>query len=520
MAEEVQLSGLALEVLDVLPAHLCVLGAGGEILWVNRAWREFAAENGGLPERTGIGSNYLQACRPAEEGQGAVEPEMLQRETLCIFTGALREVLLGRRARAEVEYPCHSPQEQRWFVVEACAMNGPGPARAVAAHHPITLRRLADMRQREELRLQALGTLASGIAHDFNNLLAVIEGRSRMLAKDLGREHQAAAHVDALRLASERARSLVGKILAFGRGEVGEPRVCDLVPIVHDAVDLFKLGLPAGVRLVTEIEPRPLMTLADATEVTQVVLNLCRNAADALPESQGQITVQLHAARTPVPQVELCVVDDGVGIEDKLRERIFEPFFSTKQRGQGTGLGLAIVHGIVNRLGGQLEVTSRPRQGSRFSIRLPRVAAPEGANPVAPPGAPPPRRAAGVRTPRVLMVDDDEVVGLVVETFLRRTGYAVQRLAAPAAVLDLLRSGFADVDLVLSDQTMPGLSGVELARQIHQLAPSLPVLLMSGYVDDELQAHLKSAGGHSVVRKERLFDDLPVLLNRLLAPAA
>jgi CheY-like chemotaxis protein len=229
---------------------------------------------------------------------------------------------------------------------------------------------------------------------------------------------------------------------------------------------------------------------------------------------------------TPAPQVELAVTDNGVGIEEPLRERIFEPFFSTKPRGQGTGLGLSIVHGIVSRLGGQIEVHSRLNQGSRFEVRLPRAELAPAAGAIedplaaaraaprvhASPGAPVPGR-------HVLLVDDDEVVGLALEAYLQRAGFVPHRHTLPPAALEQLQSGSPLFDLVLTDHSMPGMTGVELARQITRQTPALPMVLMSGYVDDGLQAEALAAGVRAVVRKERIYDDLLPLLDRLLAPA-
>jgi signal transduction histidine kinase len=555
-------ANLAPAILDALPSHVCVLDAQGTVLWVNQAWREFSLGNGGRAEFTCEGSNYLRACGPAEQLADGPALPMPEQEALCGFTGALREVLAGSRRRADVEYPCHSPQEQRWFVVEATTMNGPGAARAVVAHHPITLHRLADMRQREELRLQALGTLASGIAHDFNNLLSVIHGRSRMLAEDLGAANPAAAtHLESVRAAASRATSLVAKILAFGRGEAGELQAQDLVPIVRDAVELFRAGLPAGIVLTVQIEPGPLAAVVDATELTQIVLNLCRNAADALPLAHGEVTVRLRAVPAgpragsaggtagaqgeAAELVELAVADNGVGIDERTRERIFEPFYSTKPRGQGTGLGLAIVHGIVNRLGGHIEVHSRLKQGSRFEVRLPRADAaallPPLQLPPSLPLRPQPQQGAGAgasaasnagaaprpllapgaaaRSKHVLLVDDDEVVGLALEAYLQRAGYVPHRHTGPPGALQELHSGSPPFDLVLTDHAMPGMTGVELAQQIARESPALPTVLMSGYLDDGLQAEAMAAGVRAVLRKERIYDDLLPLLDRLLAPA-
>lgn len=525
-------------VLDALPAHLCVLDAQGAVLWVNRAWREFAHENGGRPELTCEGSNYLTACRPAELKAGPAGEPLPEHELLCSFTAALRDVLEGRRARAEAEYPCHSPTEQRWFVVEATALSGPGAARAVVAHHPITLRRLADMRQREELRLQALGTLASGIAHDFNNLLSVIVGRSRMALEDLGAGHPVAAHIEPARAAAERAIGLVAKILAFSRGEPGPAQEQDLVAIVRDAVDLFRASLPPGVNLVCEFGPSPMLVRVDATEIGQVVLNLCGNAVDALRGGQRNIGVRLsrvaampsRSARSTASAwprhahgvAEIVVEDDGVGIPESLRERIFEPFFSTKPPGQGTGLGLAIVHGIVNRHGGTIEVQSRPQQGSRFGVYLPLASAAAHMPPVAEPGAAraeprAPRPALRV-APRVLLVDDDEVVGLAIEAFLARSGFVIRRVHEAAAALRLLQDG-APYELVLTDSTMPGITGLELATALRDRHPALPVVLMSGYIDDRLHASALAAGVHAVLPKERIYDELLPALREVLAMA-
>jgi signal transduction histidine kinase/CheY-like chemotaxis protein len=515
---------LAQAALDGLPAHICVLDAQGTILSVNRAWREFARQNGGDPQRVAEGSNYLGVCVKAG-------PEVVDAGR---FEQGLRDVLAGRAEQFEYEYPCHSPREERWFVVSASRVQGSEPARAVVAHHSVTARKRAEQQQRDQQKMESLGTLAGGIAHDFNNILSAILGNTAMALDDL-KAHSVAEPVrtqlEQVHRAGLRARELVRQILAFGRSEPHAVAVRPVRPMVEEALALLRATLPAQVRLHTHLLTQPLWLRVGSTDIEQLLINLCTNAWHALQGQPGSVRVGMSRVSQPRgpageaqgpamatgPCLHLWVADTGCGMDAATRARIFEPFFTTKTAGQGTGLGLAVVHGIVARQGGSVVVESAPGQGSCFHIYLPlalgQAPTPEGT----PAGKRVPVRGQGQH---VLLLDDDEVAGITAEALLKRAGYRVTRFTTPKQALQALQRLRHDFDVLVSDYSMPELSGLDMARRVAAMKRPLPVLIISGHITDEMRTVARRLGVKALLHKENAFEELAASVQRVLAQRA
>jgi len=395
-----------------------------------------------------------------------------------------------------------------------------------------TSQRAAAERQRLEAQLrhaqkmEAVGTLAGGIAHDFNNVLAVVLGNAAMVQQDLGPAHPAAPAMELIVQASLRARSLVQQILAFSRPQSEHRQPQLLRPLVEEAIKLLRVTLPAGVQLEAALSDAPLAVVTDATQVQQVVINLCNNAWQAMPGHQGHIVVTLAradvdaaaGAAPPGPgagrYARLSVRDDGAGMSEATRSRIFEPFFTTKPVGRGTGLGLAVVHGIVSGHGGAITVDSAPGAGARFDVYLPLADVLPPARPAGEPGATPAARGQGQR---VMVIDDDEVVSLTVAALLERLGYRVDCQADPKAALAVLAARPAAVDLVVTDFNMPGLSGLDVAAAVLRIRADLPVIITTGHVTDELLAEARGLGVARVMFKEYTLEHLGGIVAELLA---
>jgi CheY-like chemotaxis protein len=290
--------------------------------------------------------------------------------------------------------------------------------------------------------------------------------------------------------------------------------------MVEEVLALVQVGLPAGVTLQAQLQATPLRVMGDATQLHQVVLNLCTNACQALQGAPGRVTVGLQAETgqgAGQGQAHLWVQDTGRGITPADRERLFEPFFTTRAKSGGTGLGLSVVHGIVSAHHGHISVDSSPGQGSTFHVRLPLL------EPTAPPATPTPEAPI---TPavqgqgqgqHVVYVDDDEVMSLMVERLLVRRGWRVTCHLGARAALAALRADPAGCDLVITDFNMPELSGLELARELAALRPGLPVLMISGYISDDLPAQARHAGVRDVIRKQHVLEDLAPAVARALA---
>jgi PAS domain S-box-containing protein len=377
-------------------------------------------------------------------------------------------------------------------------------------------------------RMEALGTLASGIAHDFNNILGAILGHVGLLREQVPARSAARESVEQIGVAGARARDLVHRILAFSRESKREYVRQPLGPLVEESLGLMRATLPASVRLDDRPAGVPLSTTLNPSEVHQVVMNLCTNAWHALGGEPGRIEVALDGvvleearpARVGVlvpghRYAVLTVRDNGSGMTAETLERLFEPFFTTKPRGKGTGLGLHVVQSIVTAHGGAVGVDSTPGAGTDFVVYLPATESRE----VGPAPAPVDVTTPG-RGERVAYVDDDEVVLLMVERLLDRAGYAVTAYSSPQDLLDAVRRGTSCFDLLITDYSMPGMTGLDLAREVRALCPGLPVVVSSGFVSEELRAAADTAGVRHVLHKENSYEELPSLAARALAGMA
>ena len=424
--------------------------------------------------------------------------------------------------------------ELRWFelsVSRKATAAGDVPrfialARDISERRQGEAERLVLERQlREAQKIESLGTLSGGIAHDFNNILPAILGNVALARQDLPPEHPAVASLDQIQRAGLRARTLVQQILAFSRRQPHALVVQPLQPVLHETLALLRATLPAGVRLDTVITEVPTPVAVDATQLQQVLMNLCTNAWHALPDERGRIEVGLAEIDTAEAArlggvglaaggcMHLWVSDDGSGMDAATRERIFDPFFTTKPVGRGTGLGLSVVHGIVRGHFGSISVDSEPGQGSRFHVLLPlSVSAPAG--PDGPADAVVPASAGQGEV--VWYVDDDPVMALMVQRLLQRDGYEVAVFENGAMALAAARAAPGAPALVITDNNMPELSGLELAAQLRGLWPALPVVLSTGYVSDTLHAEAARQGVRALLHKENTLDELPALVRRLV----
>ena len=411
------------------------------------------------------------------------------------------------------------------------------PLRMVGTHTDITdikqaevLQRSLEIQLREAQKLEAIGTLAGGVAHDFNNLLAVILGNLTLAREDVGPDHPAQESLNEVSRASVRAKHLVQQILTFSRRQAQELKHQMLQPLVVETLHSMRTLLPAGVQQVEEFADQALPVLADATQLQQVLMNLCTNAWQAMEASGGVITVGLH--RQIVDEAlsqrlnglaqgdyaRLSVGDNGPGMEAATVQRIFEPFFTTKQPGAGTGLGLAVVHGIVKAHKGAIEVISEQGQGTRFDIYLPIDASQEAAA-VSPKSAEVlvsgQQRAFNGR--HVVYIDDYEAMVFLVGRLLRKYGYRVSTFTSGKAALEWMRSE-ADtvVDLVVTDQNMPGLTGIEVAAEVQRLRPGVRTVLITGHVTEALLAQAAELGVLEVMGKQDSMAELGESIRTLL----
>ncbi len=335
-------------------------------------------------------------------------------------------------------------------------------------------------------KMVAIGTLAGGIAHDFNNILQGILGFSELAMHDLPEDSRARKDIGQVISSAERAAALVKQILTFSRKGARQRQVFQPHLIVKEALEMLRATLPASISIKEHIDKESGSILADPTSIHQIVMNLSTNAYQAMENEKGILTVSLRRKEIDKekiiendvflgPFIELSVQDTGHGMDAETMARLFEPYFTTKEVGKGSGLGLAVVHGIVKTLHGFIEVESEPGKGSTFHVYIPAL---EEDAPVSVtteiqemPGG----------TERILLVDDESMIVTMNTTILERLGYTVTATTSSVEALEKVRTHADDFDLVITDQAMPDLSGVDLAREIMGIKPGLPIILCSGY---------------------------------------
>jgi two-component system cell cycle sensor histidine kinase/response regulator CckA len=389
------------------------------------------------------------------------------------------------------------------------------PRHFVAQIQDITERKRAEEQRKkleEQLRqaqkMEALGTLAGGTAHEFNNILGIIMGYSDLARMELGEGHPVARHLEEVLKASQRAKEVVQQILTFTRQQKDQRELILLHPIVADAVKLIRTTLPETVEIETDIAPGASAILGNPTQIHQVIINLCTNAWHAMKEGAGLIriiqrTVTLdksaaasHAALHPGPYVRLSIEDNGTGMDAPTLARIFEPFFTTKGPGKGTGLGLAVVHGILQAHDGAVVVQSQPGQGTTFHLYFPA----ELAVPVKNLPELPVSMLAGAGQ-HILLVDDEAALAQAAILSLIRLGYRATGVHSAAEALKAFQQQPGAFDLVITDLTMPGMNGMDLANALHEIRPELPIILASGF-GGLRTAHFARGPGRRLVLKK------------------
>ena len=375
---------------------------------------------------------------------------------------------------------------------------------------------------RQAQKLDALGTLAGGIAHDFNNILGAIISYSELSKLENSGNHGLQANLDEVLNASARAVNLVRQILSFSRQQKEEREALQLAPIIKEALSLLRASLPSTIALEQQIEDAVPDVLANPTQVHQIVMNLCTNAAHAMKGTQGGIKVELselqvsesgpklHGELQPGGYVCMTVQDTGHGMDAATAKRIFEPFFTTKGSGEGTGLGLSVVHGIVKEYGGVVTVDSELGRGTTFAIYLPARPALEKPPPVLATEIP---RGDGER---VLFVDDEPVLGAVAQKMMQRLGYRATVFQSSEAALTAFQSDPGAFDALITDLTMPAMTGVELARQVLAVRPGLPVILVSGSSGQLTTTELRKVGIRELLSKPLDYGTLARTLNQML----
>jgi PAS domain S-box-containing protein len=397
----------------------------------------------------------------------------------------------------------------------------------VHAAKDITLQKKMEEELFQSRKLEAIGTLAGGIAHDFNNILMAILGYIELARENISDQEQAVADLDEASKGAQRARELVRQILVFSRKDDYE--IEPLFPhlVIKESLKLLRASLPTSIRIQENIDPECGSVLADPVRIQQIMMNLCTNALHAMEHEEGVLRVSLERKELtadevvgdyivrPGPYIELTVSDTGHGMSQETMEHIFEPFFTTKDVDKGTGMGLAVVHGIVRDFGGMIKVESAPGKGSTFTVYLPLMG--DGPGPKAQEEKGPELFQPG--SGRILCVDDERPIVRLQKSFFERLGYEVAAFTSSLKALEHFRKEPQKWDLLITDQTMPEMTGENLVREILKIRPELPVIICTGYSSQISEEKATALGIKAYVLKPIDMKYFETLVRKVLAEA-
>jgi PAS domain S-box-containing protein len=467
-------------------------------------------------------THMLGYARP-EELVGRSIWEHTAPHELSRFRAAFEAHLRGEAAPTHHEYQAVKKDGTLiWVERLASPMTLNGEPVILVAYLDITERKRLETQLRQAQKMQAIGTLAGGIAHDFNNILTAILGYTELAMQERKQDRVLGHYLQRVLTAGNRAKDLVQQILAFSRQTEVKRTPIQLHLLIREVLGLLRAALPSTIAIRPVIDSHAGSVLADPTQIHQVVLNLCTNAAHAMRETGGVIEILLEAVEVttdrttvaadlePGPYVRLTVRDTGHGMAPEVMERIFEPFFTTKNMGEGTGMGLAVVHGIVTSHGGAITVESTPGQGATFAVYLPRLGDPTTS-------------AVHTEEPlpggseRILFVDDEEALAHLWQTVLEHLGYNVVVCTNSLEALNVFRAAPQSFDLVITDYTMPTMTGEGLAQELRCVRPDIPIILYTGFSDTMTAERAQALEIDALVLKPLRVRDFNLAIRQVLA---
>jgi signal transduction histidine kinase/ActR/RegA family two-component response regulator len=375
---------------------------------------------------------------------------------------------------------------------------------------------------RQAQKMEAIGTLAGGIAHDFNNILTPIFGYTEMVQAAQPEGSKSKEHLTEVLKAANRAKDLVQQILTFSRQSEHERKPIKIDTIVKEAIKLLRSSIPTTVEIKQNIAQECGVVLADPTQIHQIVMNLCTNAYHAMREQGGILAVSLTEVEVgpedyitdlqlaPGAYLRLEVSDTGHGMPPEILEKVFDPYFTTKKQGEGTGMGLAIVHGIVNSQDGKITAYSEPGKGTTFHVYLPclktETVAIEAETSEATPGG----------SERILAVDDEEVIVALQKKMLESLGYKVTTMTSSIDTLKIFQSQPDNYDLLITDMTMPGMTGAELAKKVRAIRPDIPIILYTGFSELINKEKAEAMGVSKYLTKPASIKELAISTREVL----
>ena len=456
--------------------------------------------------------------------------DFLAKESRDAFKERLEKLFKGEAVPDLVEYQIKTkPGTTLWVLLNARYTYENGiPVGATVIIHNIDEQKkqaLEKARLEEALRqahkMEALGTLAGGIAHDFNNILSAIMGYTEIARLGVPADAKVRTHLDKVMVACDRAKEMVRQILAFSRKSEFKKRPVRIAQVVKEAGELLAASLPSTIAIRMDINSESGFVDADHIQIHQIIMNLCTNAAFAMREKGGTLSIHLedvyldendvaaHPETSPGPFLHLSIADTGSGIPSQVMDRIFDPYFSTKPKSEGTGLGLSIVHGLVTAHQGFLSVDSDFGKGTTFHVFLPRS---EGK--YVPEKPTPPDMPSG--TEQILLVDDEQDIAEIGRQTLEHLGYSVIVKTRSVDALSLFREDPEKFDLIITDMTMPVMTGDKLAGEMLKQRPDVPIILCTGFSEHMSEEQAREIGIRAYVMKPYLIQDLAKMVRQVL----
>jgi len=372
------------------------------------------------------------------------------------------------------------------------------------------------------MKLQAIGTLAGGIAHDFNNILFPIVGYTELTMDDIPEDSQARQNLEEILKATNRAKELVQQILTFSRQNGQERKPLKVQSLIKEAVKLLRATIPSSIEIECNVDEFCGLIKGDPTQIHQIIMNLCTNAYHAMQETGGKLEVSLKEIDISYEQsvervgmkvgkhIELLVKDSGHGMDPQVRERIFEPYYTTKKQGKGTGLGLSVIHGIVKNHGGDITVSSQPGKGSSFRVYMPIIDEVEEETQTDEPLI----EINGKE--RILLIDDEQQIIDIERQILERLGYTVTSTTDSQEALEEFAAQPDHFDLVITDMTMPKMTGDQLAQRMMDIKPQIPVILCTGFNETISEEKALAMGIDKFVMKPVVKEELASTIRKVL----
>jgi signal transduction histidine kinase len=372
------------------------------------------------------------------------------------------------------------------------------------------------------LKIQGIGTLAGGIAHDFNNILFPIVGYTELTMDEVPEDSVAHNNLEEILKAANRAKELVKQILTFSRQSGQERKPVEIQQVIKEALKLLRASIPASIEIVHDIDENCSPVMGDATQIHQIIINLCTNAYQAMQDGGGKLEVILKEkyigyqqttqkiGMQPGKHVQLLVKDEGCGMDASVLERIFEPYYTTKEQGKGTGLGLSVIHGIIKNHRGDITAASTPGKGTVFTVYLPVIEdgdVKEEFEPV---------NGTEKGTERILLIDDEEQIVSMERQMLENLGYQVTSRTDSGEALKEFSKHPENYDLVITDMTMPRMSGDELAKKLLDIKPDIPVILCTGFNEDITEEKALEMGIQKFIMKPVIKNDLATTIRSVL----